>query len=96
MNQKLVIAVCTAQRPKMLQACLDSLDKLIQPDGTELAIVVVENDPVPHFAGQAAEDMKTRLSLPVFFSTMRSARAYPLPATRRWRRRLSTARTGSR
>ncbi|MFC6654689.1 glycosyltransferase family 2 protein [Roseibium salinum] len=67
MNQKLVIAVCTAQRPKMLQACLDSLDKLIQPDGTELAIVVVENDPVPHFAGQAAEDMKTRLSLPVFF-----------------------------
>ncbi|MES0810409.1 glycosyltransferase [Roseibium sp. SCPC15] len=67
MTQKLVIAVCTAQRPKMLQACLSSLDKLIRPDGTELAIVVVENDPEPYFSGQTAEDTKARYSLPVFF-----------------------------
>ena len=67
MTQKLVIAVCTAQRPKMLQACLDSLDNLIAPANTEMAIVVVENDPVPHFTGAAAEDVKKRLSLPVFF-----------------------------
>jgi succinoglycan biosynthesis protein ExoM len=67
MTQKLVIAVCTAQRPKMLQACLESLDNMVQSDGTELAIVVVENDPVPHFSGKVAETVKTRLSLPVFF-----------------------------
>ncbi|TYC64464.1 glycosyltransferase family 2 protein [Rhodobacterales bacterium] len=67
MTQKLVIAVCTAQRPKMLQACLASLDGLAQPEGTELSIVVVENDPAPYFTGTAAEETKAKLSLPVFF-----------------------------
>ncbi|GAB4513475.1 MAG: glycosyltransferase [Roseibium sp.] len=67
MTQKLVIAVCTAQRPKMLQACLESLDRLTVPDATEMAVVVVENDPEPYFTGQAASDLKERLSLPVFF-----------------------------
>ncbi|MCV0425574.1 MAG: glycosyltransferase [Roseibium sp.] len=67
MTQKLVIAVCTAQRPKMLKACLSSLDNMTQPDGTELAIVVVENDPEPYFAGQVAEDTRAQFSIPVFF-----------------------------
>lgn len=67
MTQKLVIAVCTAQRPKMLQACLESLDNMIAPDDTQMSIVVVENDPEPHFTGAPAEEMKTSLSLPVFF-----------------------------
>ncbi|WP_428650852.1 glycosyltransferase family 2 protein [Roseibium sp.] len=67
MTQKLVIAVCTAQRPKMLQACLHSLDNMIEPDKTEMSIVVVENDPEPYFTGEAAAEMKNRLSLPVFF-----------------------------
>jgi succinoglycan biosynthesis protein ExoM len=67
MTQKLVIAVCTAQRPKMLKACLESLDRLIVPDSTQMAVVVVENDPVPHFTGEAAAELKERLSLPVFF-----------------------------
>lgn len=67
MTQKLVIAVCTAQRPKMLQACLESLDNLIEPDNMEMSIVVVENDPEPHFTGEAAAAVKDRLSLPVFF-----------------------------
>ncbi|MEM5581737.1 glycosyltransferase [Roseibium sp. AS2] len=67
MTQKLVIAVCTAQRPKMLQACLESLDRLTEPDAMEMAIVVVENDAEPHFTGTAATALKERLSLPVFF-----------------------------
>jgi len=67
MTQKLVIAVCTAQRPKMLQACLESLDNLIEPDNTEMSVVVVENDPEPHFVGDTAAKVKDRLSLPVFF-----------------------------
>lgn len=67
MTQKLVIAVCTAQRPKMLQACLESLDRLTVPEAAELSIVVVENDPEPHFTGPAAAELKERLSLPVFF-----------------------------
>lgn len=67
MTQKLVIAVCTAQRPKMLQACLDSLDKLIRPEGTELSVVVVENDPVPHFVAEVAEQAQAQISIPVFF-----------------------------
>lgn len=67
MTQKLVIAVCTAQRPKMLQACLESLDRLIEPGNTELAIAVVENDPEPYFTGAAADEVRERLSVPVFF-----------------------------
>lgn len=67
MTQKLVIAVCTAQRPKMLQACLKSLDGLTRPEETELSVVVVENDPQPYFTGAAAAEVKERLSLPVFF-----------------------------
>ncbi|MBN9672673.1 glycosyltransferase family 2 protein [Roseibium aggregatum] len=67
MTQKLVIAVCTAQRPNMLKACLRSLDKLIRPQGTELAVVVVENDPKPFFTAEEADRLKAELSLPVFF-----------------------------
>ncbi|MHA7775261.1 glycosyltransferase family 2 protein [Roseibium sp. M-1] len=67
MTQKLVIAVCTAQRPKMLQACLQSLDNLTEPENTDMEVVVVENDPEPHFTGAAAVEVKARLSLPVFF-----------------------------
>lgn len=67
MTQKLVIAVCTAQRPNMLKACLQSLDQLVRPRDTELLAVVVENDPEPHFTGRAAEEVKTELALPVFF-----------------------------
>jgi len=67
MTQKLVIAVCTAQRPKMLQACLESLDRLNRPEGTQLAAVVVENDPEPYFRGEEADRVKSCLSLPVSF-----------------------------
>ncbi|MEP3278464.1 MAG: glycosyltransferase [Stappiaceae bacterium] len=67
MSQKLVIAVCTAQRPKMLQSCLESLDRLTIPKATELVVVVVENDAVPFFTGSQAEDLKSALSIPVFF-----------------------------
>ena len=67
MTQKLVIAVCTAQRPNMLKACLASLDGLARPKDTELLIVVVENDPEPFFTGTSADDVKAALSLPVFF-----------------------------
>ncbi|WP_305984986.1 glycosyltransferase family 2 protein [Roseibium sp. MMSF_3544] len=67
MTQKLVIAVCTAQRPNMLKTCLASLDKLIRPNGTNLTVVVVENDPEPFFTGEEAGKVKGALSLPVFF-----------------------------
>lgn len=67
MTQKLVIAVCTAQRPNMLKACLSSLENLIRPAGTEILAVVVENDPQPHFQGAAAAELTSQLSLPVHF-----------------------------
>ncbi|WP_434054200.1 MAG: glycosyltransferase [Roseibium sp.] len=67
MAQKLVIAVCTAQRPNMLKACLKSLDSLIRPDETELSVVVVENDAVPFFMGAAAAEVKAAFSVPVSF-----------------------------
>lgn len=67
MAQKLVIAVCTAQRPNMLKACLNSLDKLIRPAETELCVVVVENDAVPFFKGEAATEAKAAFTIPVFF-----------------------------
>lgn len=67
MAQKLVIAVCTAQRPNMLKACLDSLDKLVRPDAADLSVVVVENDAVPFFTGEAADEVRQALTIPVFF-----------------------------
>ncbi|MGX1501285.1 succinoglycan biosynthesis protein ExoM [Labrenzia sp. MBR-25] len=67
MSQKLVITVCTAQRPKMLQSCLKSLDNVIKPEKTQIVIVVVENDPVPHFIGAAATELKEKFALPIFF-----------------------------
>ncbi|MEM8703870.1 MAG: glycosyltransferase [Pseudomonadota bacterium] len=67
MAQKLVIAVCTAQRPNMLKACLDSLDKQVRPKETDLSVVVVENDAVPFFTGEAEADAKAAFAIPVFF-----------------------------
>lgn len=68
MTQKLVIAVCTAQRPKMLMSCLESLERLVRPAGTELSVVVVENETKPHFTGNTAEEVHEKLSVPVHFS----------------------------
>lgn len=68
MAQKLVIAVCTAQRPNMLRACLNSLDKLVRPEETELCVVVVENDAVPFFTGEAAAETKAAFTIPIFFN----------------------------
>lgn len=67
MTQNLVIAVCTAQRPKMLQACLDSLDKMTVPKDVDLSVVVVENEEVPFFSKEAAADAQQRLKIPVSF-----------------------------
>jgi len=67
MSQKLVVAVCTAQRPKMLQACLETLDKQIVPLGTVLSVVAVENDPNPHFTGEKAKEIQAKYSIPIYF-----------------------------
>lgn len=40
---KVVVALCTSQRPRMLQDCLDSLVRQRLPQGVSLAIAVVEN-----------------------------------------------------
>jgi succinoglycan biosynthesis protein ExoM len=42
-NLKVVVALCTSQRPKMLQTCLDSLVHQTVPPGVSLTIAVVEN-----------------------------------------------------
>ncbi|GAA0786924.1 glycosyltransferase family 2 protein [Roseibium denhamense] len=67
MTQKLVIAVCTAQRPKMLEACLDALDQLIVPAETTISIVVVENDPEPFFTGDRAAKIRAGLKTALHF-----------------------------
>ncbi len=39
------ICVCTCLRPKMLSACLASLNDLVIPDGVRVSIIVIDNDP---------------------------------------------------
>ena len=41
---KIVVTVCTRQRPEMLKACLDSLIAQEMPTSVHLTVVVVEND----------------------------------------------------
>ncbi|MBS0232372.1 MAG: glycosyltransferase [Proteobacteria bacterium] len=41
---KFIITICTAKRPKMLSAALDSLAKLSFPDGGALCLLIIEND----------------------------------------------------
>ncbi|MEM9107705.1 MAG: glycosyltransferase, partial [Pseudomonadota bacterium] len=50
-----------------LKACLDSLDKLVRPKETDLSVVVVENDSVPFFTGEAEAEAKAAFAIPVFF-----------------------------
>ena len=47
---KVVVTVCTRERPQMLRACLESLDAQTVPPEISLALVVVENDAVPRCA----------------------------------------------
>lgn len=48
---KFVVIVCTVRRPKMLQACLESLVALEKPEGCQIQVVVVENDVDPRSLG---------------------------------------------
>jgi succinoglycan biosynthesis protein ExoM len=45
---KIVICVCTAKRPGMLSACLDSLTRQIAPDGEKVELAVIDNEPEPN------------------------------------------------
>lgn len=67
MLEHIVIAVCTAQRPKMLMTCLGSLDRMRIPEGTRLSVVVVENDAEAYFKGERADEARARFTIPVAF-----------------------------
>ena len=43
-RERLFICVCTCQRPKMLDDCLNSLCELVRPDDIDISVVVVDND----------------------------------------------------
>jgi len=38
------ICICTYQRPKLLTACLQSLESVVVPSGTEVTVMVIDND----------------------------------------------------
>jgi len=38
------ICICTYQRPKLLTACLQSLESVVVPSGTEVTVTVIDND----------------------------------------------------
>lgn len=40
----IVLAICTFQRPKMLQTCLETVAKMTRPEGYQLKVVVVDNE----------------------------------------------------
>lgn len=49
--QRVVVGVCTCQRPIMLRACLDSLAAQVVPADVEMQIVVVDNESQPNNRG---------------------------------------------
>lgn len=52
MAKKVCIAICTRERPKMLQAAARSVLDLAAPEGSELCLLIVENERVPQFDEQ--------------------------------------------
>jgi succinoglycan biosynthesis protein ExoM len=48
MTARIVVCVCTRERPKMLDACLLSLMRQRKPEGTEVEVVVVDNELEPN------------------------------------------------
>jgi succinoglycan biosynthesis protein ExoM len=74
---KVVVALCTSQRPRMLQSCLDSLVRQQLPADVSLAIAVVENHPtascrqmIDHYAAAAGAPRivyahEPRLGIPI-------------------------------
>lgn len=51
---KAVVCVCTCERPKMLERCLDSLSRQELPEGASLSVVVVDNERLPNNEGSVA------------------------------------------
>src|SRR5262245_44204072 len=52
------IGVCTAERPLMLARCLEAIGAQLVPQGTELQVVVVDNEIAPnsrHIVAQLSE-----------------------------------------
>jgi succinoglycan biosynthesis protein ExoM len=52
---KVVVTVCTRERPKMLRACLEAITAQKLPKELSLAIVVIENDEFPRAAPLVSE-----------------------------------------
>src|SRR5436190_17703176 len=44
---RVAIAVCTAARPKMLRACLDSIISQDPPPDSEIDVLVIDNNKTP-------------------------------------------------
>lgn len=61
-----LIGVCTAQRPKMLKACLDSLAAQIVPEHVSLRAVVVDNEAEPNNRA-AVEAQAERFPFPLAY-----------------------------
>jgi succinoglycan biosynthesis protein ExoM len=45
---KIVICVCTAKRPRMLNACLQSLIRQVMPAGRPVEVAIIDNEPEPN------------------------------------------------
>jgi len=61
-----LIGVCTAQRPKMLKACLDSLAVQVVPEHVRLRAVVVDNEAEPNNRA-AVEAQSERFPFPLAY-----------------------------
>jgi succinoglycan biosynthesis protein ExoM len=64
--KSVLIGVCTAQRPKMLKACLDSLAAQIVPEHVSLRAVVVDNEAEPNNRA-AVEAQAARFPFPLAY-----------------------------
>lgn len=56
---KVVVALCTRERPRMLQECICSIQKLKLPENWKLHLVVVENGNQPNCEERIVNQLKT-------------------------------------
>ena len=64
---RVVVTVCTRERPQMLRACLESLTTQNVPPGISLALIVVENDSVTRCA-KLVSQLNERSPVPITYA----------------------------
>jgi succinoglycan biosynthesis protein ExoM len=69
-NRKIAIGLCTYRRTALLETCLQSIGRLVRPDGVELCVIVVDNDGGAT-ARSTVDAFKKNSTIPIYYEIER-------------------------